>query len=299
MKNRILRILKKIIPFSALVFFIWLGINRTDGFRTNLITRFKIVQKDWKIPPSKNFSEITNILAQDFHYLTRGRECFIFESKDKKYVLKFFDSSRYYTKYYFPSVSLPKFLDDYRSKHYNRRRTKLNFNLSSSQLAYLNLKEDAALVYVQLNTSDIFPQKVKVKSKYGKTFSIDLNNVFFILQKKCQIFYKILESSNDEEYKNSLIFSFLEMVDRRTRKLIIDDDIGKKRRNWGIYNNEAVTIDIGRWYFDEKLATPAGYKKEMLKATKILRKYLKENDPDRLNLVNQKLEQYFEKKNNK
>ena len=84
------------------------------------------------------------------------------------------------------------------------------------------------------------------------------------------------------------------MVHNRTKNLIIDDDIGKKRRNWGLHNNKAVTIDIGRWYFDEKLAAFEGYKKEMLKATKILRKYLLENEPDKLDCVNQRLDKYFD-----
>ena len=69
--------------------------------------------------------------------------------------------------------------------------------------------------------------------------------------------------------------------------------IGKKRRNWGVLNNKVVTFDIGRWYHDDKLQTPAGYKKEMIKGTKIFRKYLLDNEPEKLGFVNNKLENYF------
>ncbi|NGX43869.1 MAG: hypothetical protein K1060chlam3_00025 [Candidatus Anoxychlamydiales bacterium] len=286
--------LKNTLPFLALVFFIWLALNRTDGFRSSLITKFDKVDDTYKIDVEKNLDETKEILSQNFHYLTRGRECFIFESQDKKYVLKFFDSSRYYTKYFFPKVSLPSFLDNYRKKHYNRRCRKLAFNLSSAKLAFDNLKEDSALIYVNLNIADVFKDRVKVKNKYGKNFDLDLNNIFFILQKKCDIFYQVYEKTSDEDYKMYLIESFLEMVHNRTKKLIIDDDIGKKRRNWGLFDNKAVTIDIGRWYFDEKLQTPAGYKKEMIKATKILKKYLEDNEPEKISFLNENLSKYYE-----
>ncbi|NGX33691.1 MAG: hypothetical protein K1060chlam1_00031 [Candidatus Anoxychlamydiales bacterium] len=294
MHPNIRKILKNTLPFFSLVFFIWLALNRTDGFKTNLITKFEKIDDTYKIDVDKNLLETKDILSQDFHYLTRGRECFIFESADKKYVLKFFDSSRYYTKYFFPKVALPKLLDNYRKKHYNRRSKKLAFNLSSSKLAFDNLKEDSALIYVNLNISKNFDDKIKVKNKYGKIFDLDLNNIFFILQKKCDIFYQVYEKTTDEKYKLYLIESFLEMAHNRTKKLIIDDDIGKKRRNWGLFNNKAVTIDIGRWYFDEKLQTLFGYKKEMIKATKILRKYLEDNEPEKISFLNQSLDNYFE-----
>ena len=293
MKKRFIKLSKYFLPYITLVLLIFLAIKRTDGFKTNLITRLDQNSLKWQLDADVNLEETKEVLSQNFHYLTRGRECFIFESADKKYVLKFFDSSRYYTKYFFPKMKLPKFLDDYRKKHYNRRSTRLQFNLSSAKLAFDRLKDDSALLFVNLNLTNVFENKVKVSNKYGKTFSLDINNIFFILQKKCDIFYQVYEKTKDEAFKTYLINAFLEMVHNRTQKLIIDDDIGKKRRNWGLYNNKAVTIDIGRWYFDEKLATFEGYKKEMLKATKILRKYLSENEPDKLTIVNEGLEKYF------
>jgi len=290
-----MNILKKLTPIFFLFFFIFLSLKRTDGFTTHLITHFKKYEKDKNISIENiNFSKIENILSQKFYYYMRGRECFIFISEDQKHILKFFDSSRYDVTFFFPKLKMPNFLDKYRKKHFNRRIKKLDFNLSSAKLAFENLKEDSALEYININDRGFFSKKITIVNRYKKEFLLDLNNIFFILQKKCDIFYKCYENTKDEKYKNYLIFSFLEMVHNRTKKLIIDDDIGKKRRNWGLYNNKAVTIDIGRWYFDEKLKTPQGYKKEMLKATKILRKYLENNEPLKLSMVNEKLKKYFQ-----
>lgn len=295
MKKILFKLLRKFIPIFVLFFCVWLGVKRTDLFTTYYITRLKEYDKNFELKDVSDLDEIKSILSKKFHYLTRGRESFIFESEDKKYILKFYDSTRYYTKIYFPSISLPKFLDAYRSKHLNRRKTKLNFNLSSAKIAYERLKEDSALIYVNLNKNDFFNDELIIQNKYGKEFSLKINDVFFILQKKCDLFYSKYESLKDESYKKYLLESFLEMVHRRTIKLVIDDDIGKKRRNWGIIDNKAVTFDIGRWYHDEKLMTPEGYKKEMIKATKIFRKYLSEKEPEKLEFVNKKLNEYFEK----
>lgn len=292
--RKIVIIFKFFIPTLILVLAIWLGIKRTDCFSINLITRFSNDENMFIANISKEDIEAAkNILSQKFHYLTRGRESFIFESEDNNYILKFFDSTCYDTKIFCNNLTLPKFLDKYRKKHYNRRLNKLAYNLSSAHLAFNKLKDDSALIFVNLNKTNFFDKKIRISNKYGKTLVIDLNDVFFILQKKCDLFYVKYAESKDDDYKKYLIDSFLEMVHRRNLNLIIDDDIGKKRRNWGIYNNKVVTFDIGRWYFDEKLKTTDGYKKEMLKATKTLRKYLLQKEPQNLDYLSNKLDEYI------
>ena len=66
-------------PFLALIFFVFLAIKRTDGFRDDLITKYDKTEKKWEINQEDAIKEAQSILSQDFHYLTRGRECFIFE----------------------------------------------------------------------------------------------------------------------------------------------------------------------------------------------------------------------------
>lgn len=296
--NKILcKILKIFIPLLILVFLIFLAVKRTDCFSTDFITRLNNYDKRYELNLPQDIDNIKGILSKKFHYLTRGRESFIFESEDKKYILKFFDSTRYYTSIYAPSIPFPKFLNDFRKKHYNRRKNKLAFNLSSAKIAYERLKDDSALIYVNLNKTTLFRDKLNITNKYGREFFIDLNDVFFILQKKCDLFYVKYQNSTDENYKNFLLEAFIDMVHRRTIKLVIDDDIGKKRRNWGIIDKKAVTFDIGRWYVDENLKTPEGYKKEMIKGTKIFRRYLAAYEPYKLPLVEKKLEEYFRKFN--
>ncbi len=297
MKKKIVKLTKYLMPFISLFFFIWVSNIRTDGFQTDIIKRFDDSFSIYTMQKPGNIDEINKILSQEFHYFTKGHECFIFESNDHKYVLKFFNSSRYYTQFryfvksYFFDIPLSKFLN--KSKHYNRRLNRFYLNLASVKLAWENLKEDAALVYVNLCRVDFFKSKIKLVTKNKNIFYLDVNDVFFIIQKKCDDFYQVLKDTQDDNYKNYLITSFLQMLDRRTKKLIIDSDSGEKKDNWGVYDNRVVTIDIGRWYFDEKLATESGYKKEILKGLKTLKNYLNENDPEKLKLVNEKLETYF------
>jgi hypothetical protein len=294
MNNKNYKFLSIIFPLFSLVFFIWLAEKRTDGFITDFITRFECYDKNYEIQVSSDAREIKTILSQKYHYLTRGKQSFIFESNDKKYILKFFDNSRFFSKFYILSLPLPNFLDHIRKNCYNKRKSKLEFDLSSVKIAYERLKDDAVLVHANLTKTNFFNDKLCVTNKYGRELLLDLNNAFFILQKKCELFYPKYEESKDEVYKNHLLESFLEMIHRRTLKLVVDNDIGKNKTNWGVFDNKAVTIDIGRWYIDENLLTSQGYKKHMVKATVTLRKYLLENDPQKIDFLDQKLKKSFE-----
>lgn len=292
MNKKLYKFLSITLPFLALVFFIWLAEKRTDGFTTGYITRFESYDKSNEIQVS-DLNEIKTILAQKYHYLTRGKQSFIFESNDKKYILKFFDKSRFFSRFYVFS-KLPIFGEDLKNKYYNRGKSKLEFEFTSTKLAYERLKDDAVLEYVNLTKTNLFNDKLCITNKFGRTFFVDLNDTFFILQKKCDLFYTKYEESKDEDYKKHLLESFLEMVHRRNIKQIVDNDIGKNRMNWGVFENNAVTIDIGRWYIDKNVLTSQGYKKHMLKATITLRKYLLENDPQKIDFLDKRLQEYFE-----
>ncbi|MBN2479935.1 MAG: hypothetical protein JXA94_06880 [Parachlamydiales bacterium] len=277
--------------FSVLILVSILALYRTQGFATFKIKKFAKVEKKWSFEKPQDIDEIKKILSQDFEYLSRGRQAFVFVSSDKKYVLKFADKERFNLFYYFPKIPLPKVLNNYRNKHYYRRKNRFENDLQSLKLAYENLKEDAALKYVHINKTNIF-KNIKIKNKIGKSFQLDINDKIFVLQKKYdENFFDAYEKSKD--LKKDLLLSFLDMVDRRNKKFIIDDDIGKKRRNWAIINQSVVNIDVGRWYFDEKLILPQVYKKEMLKATKTLRLYLLENDKSMLGFVEKTMNKYI------
>lgn len=293
MNKKVCKFLSIIVPFFSFVFFIFLVEKRTDGFTTDIITKFDSSDKNYEIKIVSDINEIKSILSQYYHYLTRGKQSFIFESNDKKYILKLFDNSRFFNKFYSCSFPLPKFLKDKRQKYYNKRKSKLDFVIASTKIAYENLKDEAVLLHINLTKTNLFTDKLCITNKYGKKLYLDLNNTFFILQKKCDLLYSKYEESKDDNYKCHLIESFLDMVHKRSLKLVVDNDIGKNRTNWGIIDNKVVTIDIGRWYIDESLKSSQGYKKQMLKATITLRKYLQEYDPEKIDFLDKKLEEFF------
>lgn len=293
MNKKTYKLLTLTIPIFFLFFFIWLSVKRTDGFTTGYITRFDRSYKN-DIQISSDVNEIKSILSQNFYYLTRGKQSFIFESNDQKYILKFFDKSRFFGKVYLTTLPILKFLNIQRNEFYNKKKSKLEFDISSAKIAYELLKDDAALVYVNLSKTNLFEKKLCITNKCKRELYLDLNDAFFILQKKCDMFYPTYEKLSDDISKYNLLDSFLEMVHRRTIKCVVDNDIGKNRTNWGVLDNKAVTIDIGRWYLDDKLTTFQGYKKHMLKATITLKNYLLENDPKKLDFVEKKLQKYFE-----
>jgi len=132
-----------IFTFSAILTVF--SLRRTDGFTTYSIMKNKNIDTDYDFDYLVDPTLINNILSQPFYYLNRGRQCFVFESLDKKYVIKFYDKERFNLFYYFPKLPLPKLLNDYRNKHYFRRKNRLGCDLISLKLAFENLKDDAAI----------------------------------------------------------------------------------------------------------------------------------------------------------
>ncbi len=280
-------------PISVFILTAYLGYIRTDGFRTDILSS-NVDSPAYKTSVPENFEEIEDILSKPFVYLTRGRQSFVFESLDQKYVIKFLDSSRFKKMYYFEFIPLWHSLEKQRQKHINRRKQRQKADFRSYQIAYEVLKEDTGILFVHLNKSSIFKNKLTIYNKQKQTHELDLDSVVFILQKKAGSFYQTLETSQDSDF-DYYLKSFMDMADRRTQKMIIDDDIGKKRRNWGVENNKVITIDVGRFYFDEKLIYPHAYRTEMLKATKTLRRYLTEKKPDKLKDFEHMLHEHFNK----
>lgn len=90
----------------------------TDDFRLSNITYEMPYQKEWQSPPLTALEEekLANILAQEFSYLGKGSQCYVFSSKDGRYVLKFFKFKHvrpHWIDQFLPSID---FLDSYKTE---------------------------------------------------------------------------------------------------------------------------------------------------------------------------------------
>src|SRR3972149_7013384 len=93
------------------------------------------------------------------------------------------------------------------------------------------------------NHSDLFFPNISMPKKLD-----NMRKGFY--ERRRKRFLKEMESlkmANENSLKEGLLDSFLRMIDKRCKKLIIDDDMNEAHDNWAVLDNEVFNIDIGKW----------------------------------------------------
>ena len=250
------------------------ALKRTQGFST-----YKLYKLRAEIEKPLHYSEgeideMRSVFSQPFNYLNKGRQCFVFESKDHKYVLKLLNKNHLY----FPKIlkKLP-FVDSI----VKRRNERKKYVLDSFFLAWQKLKDQSKICYLNQNRNVFKENKVKLVFNYGLSKEIDLNDYFFVVQKRAELIYPKIH----EIYKKNGIEEVLEIADRflefvafRVQNNIVDEDMDVEI-NYGFCQDELMLIDTGRLR-KKDLSSESEFSKELFKSTKKFRKWLVQNYPE-------------------
>ena len=239
----------------------WLAIVRTDGFSPSIVQGNLLKEKEGIVP-----YEIREILSQDFCYLAKGRQSFVFESRDQKYVIKFFNQ-----KYF----QLPWYSFLLGEKEQLKRDRRRFFYKNSYALAKEEFGEE--ILYLHEGPSDSLPI-ISLVDRASRHFLIDLNQTPFVLQRKGIPFYQHLRALYENKGGEALctqIDQFLEAVKMRIEKKIADAD-SDVEHNWGVIHGRLFHLDPGRLYYDENLDADM----ELRSATRKLHKWLFKNYPE-------------------
>jgi hypothetical protein len=240
----------------------WTALIRTDGFSPSIIEGPLLAKTDVQSP--------NELFYQPFHYLGKGRQCFVFESQDGKAVIKFFNQ-----KY----LKMPWYSFLVEKKEKAKRSLRRHFYENSYEIAFKELGEE--ILYLHLGSTHDLPQ-VTLTDRASRTYHIDLNRVPFVLQKKGEPIYSGLEAIYEKEGLSGLcreIDVFLAAVSKRIAKNIADADTDVAN-NWGYVEGRLFHLDPGRLFYDEKLQEPERLRQEWNNATRGLHKWLKVHYPE-------------------
>ena len=204
-------------------------------------------------------------LSQPYRYLGKGRQAFVFTSLDGRWVLKFFNQKYHRMPFYGAWIE----------KERLKRERRKQFYLNSYQIAVDALKEETGLVYLHFGPSSEVLPSVCLTDKIGRGHVVDLNQIPFVLQKKAEPFYAMLEAG----FLKSGIKQFVSLIGKRIAKNIADSDHDVEH-NFGVYEGKVVHIDPGRLYVDELLQEPQRLKHEWWSATHRFRKWLEREHPE-------------------
>jgi hypothetical protein len=255
--------------FSAAV---W---HLNDGFCLRHIQADNLV--NWKSSPPDE-KAVKDLLKQNFYYIGKGSQCYVFESEDHDVVLKFFRHSRYRSHPINALITAPEIVTDIIKQKEQKKKDKLKTLFISCELAYQELREETGLVYLHLNTTDYLKQTVVLYDKLKRPMAIAIDDYAFLIQKKGEQtlthLTRLLEQGKKKEAKVALA-SLSATLKKCLRKGIIDTD-GMIHKNAGFRNHKAIILDVGG--FERR--TPNNPQITLWQTTRRLRTWLQNHDPE-------------------
>lgn len=272
--------------------------KQTDEFSLCRLQSAFPSDPNWDTPPLNDSDqfEFKRAIAQQYHYLGSGGQCFAFESEDGQYVIKFFRHKLRKPQRWLLSLPLPEPLALKQAKAYNRLLNKHHRDFNSYKLAYEVLKEETGLICIHLNKTSKIGHHLTVSDKLHIRHQIDLDQTEFILQKKAELVYpsitKMMEEGHIEEAKKSL-HAILGLIVSRCQKGIFDED-PRIQCNVGLIGTEAIFIDVGRFKKDEQRSDPEVYMHDLAEINHRFKGWLAENHPSLVPVLEEEMEQLHE-----
>ncbi|MCB1106694.1 MAG: hypothetical protein KDK76_01190 [Chlamydiia bacterium] len=230
-----------------------------------------------------------DLMKKPFTYFDSGSQSYIFLSEDQTVVLKLFKFQHMRTP---PWLNfLPDFgkLKEKRAK----KREILEKTFESLAIAYDNLKEETALLYLHLAKTNHLKKRVTLIDKIGKRHSVDLDQVEFLIQKKGTRAYKTIDKwieNGEIETAKKGIQTLLKLAAQRCQKGLFDKDPDFST-NFGFIGKTPFQIDFGRLSYSSEEKDPKIYAPEMIRITREFEGWIRKNHPLLLDAFTKELDE--------
>ena len=255
----------------------------TGGFTIGNISSDFPYNPRWDTHPlsAEEKQEIKTALDQDFSYLGRGCQSYVFASADGKYVIKFFKYQRFRTQAWIDLFTFIPSVEKYQAAKKVEKEKKLEKVFVSWKIAYEHLKDETGIVYVHLNKSNDWNQSILIKDKMGLEHKINLGDKEFLLQHRavmlCTAIDELMAEGNEKQAE--------QLIDRLLAMLLMEYNLGYAdndhalMQNTGVLNGFPIHIDVGQFIQNDSVKAPKVYKQEIYDKTYNFHLWLKEYYP--------------------
>jgi hypothetical protein len=279
---------KRQLIFTCLSLIICIGVGYSY---TRLIERFdeRNIHSDlphdprWETRPlePEGQREVAEILNQNFYYLSKGCQVYAFVSEDRRYVLKFFKCQHLNTRWVEYLPALP-YLSDYQKNIQTKRLQKAMDLFTGYKIGFEDLPKETGILYMHLNKSSHLKQKVMIYNKLGVGYTVNLDDIAFVLQEKAQSLYATIDhymDSNDSESVEQLLTNLASVLKMRNEKGIWDKDL-QLVYNIGIVDGEVRFIDPGQFVKNDHLMDAEANERDVQLRFRDLRVWLSKHYPE-------------------
>lgn len=187
--------------------------------------------------------QIEPLLSQPYCYLGKGRQFYVFSSQDGKYVLKLPRMNQYQVPFWIRAFP---FLEKYREEIARKRKARLAFFLESCRIAFEEIQDLTGVLIVHFNQTE-GSYFIQISDPLGRSYSIHLDRVPFVLQERQRSMATDLERSRqkgDPQETKKILESFLNLIAIRSKKGIFNKD-HRQIVNYGYDGRKGFEIDIG------------------------------------------------------
>lgn len=273
------------LAFFLFFFSLFIGIDRfvhhkSNRFSLDKITTYHSYSPEWQIPPlsAEEHKALDQILSQKFTYYSKGSQSYVFISEDKKTILKFLKQHKLRPKSWLAYIPLS--FNPYYQEHLFKKK-KCDFTFNACKTAFLELKNEAGLIYVHINNTRDLNKKVTIYDKNGECHVVDIDKTSFYVQKRAQLIYSRISElvhQGDIEKAKQIITSVFSLIDFLGKKGVVEND-PILRKNFGLIDDVAVQIDIGKLRIDPIRQQNLAYKQEVGSITHSFKVWLEKNYP--------------------
>ncbi len=255
----------------------------TGGFTLSNITYDLPHDERFSIPSltEEESKKINSILSEKFYYLGKGCQSYVFESEDKKYVLKFFKYQRFRPSNWLKLFSFVPQVENYRLAKVNKKRQKLEQVFASWKIAYTDLQPETGVIFIHLNKSKQLNQKIVIYDKIGLKHELDSDQYEFLIQYKAQLLSPTLTTAMRKG--ESLLAK--ELIDRLVLLLLSEyqrgfaDNDHALMQNTGVLNGFPIHIDVGQFVKNKRVKQQEVYAQELFNKTWKFRQWLQAEHP--------------------
>jgi hypothetical protein len=255
----------------------------TDGFSIGNITSHYRDEPRWQVHTltSEENQEVDKALQQNYHYLAKGHQAYVFISEDGNYVIKFPKFHRNRIKPWLKYLPLPAAFEPYRQGRIDFKNARMDAVLESWKTAFDELQEENGLLLVHINsTSGLYPL-LQIEDKIGFKHDLNLDKMTFLIQKKAQLVCPTIDETmarHDLNAAKKQIDALVDLFRGEYRRGLAETD-NRMVRNTGFINGKAMHIDLGRFVVDDRFKDEKVQHTEILKKTSELRDWLAEHYP--------------------
>lgn len=256
----------------------------TGGFTLSNITSTLPYDERWQIktPSAQQQFIINDALNQEYTYLGKGCQSYVFISRDGQYVIKFLKYQRFRPQMWIDLFTFIPAVEHYQNQKTLEKQEKLEKVFRSWKLAYEQLQEQTGVIYVHLNKVPMNGKKLAIRDKMNFKHQIDLENTEFLVQKRAEMFAPTIQRMmkvGDANRAKRLLDKLLILLLFEYMRGIADNDHALMQ-NTGVMNKEPIHIDVGQFIVNDIVKDPKVYHREIFDKTYRLREWLQKHYPE-------------------